>query len=125
MRAINPEIEAHLSDGSMSGALDDVFAGLDALGMTRWRINEDILKHVIHAWNSGKPIAGLPEEIPPVFSSPPKPNNYEEDEQARRQYFKLLKEERQNYYDKKSMRCTENYKIEIARAVRVLARYLV
>ena len=117
MRTDDPQAEAYMRDGSISGRLEKVFNGLDVLGQTPWRINSKLLKVMIEAWNTGKAIGGLPEEIPSVPPEPlPKPEDYETSSLARYKWRMENVRAKQNFYDMKSIRITENYKLEIARA---------
>ena len=48
-----------------SGDMAQVFAGLDVLGKTPWRINKFVFDTMLQAWNSGAAIAKIPpEELP-------------------------------------------------------------
>ncbi len=118
---MTPEIEAYMKKCQQTGRIADVFAGLDALGQTAWRVNEAVLKHLITAWNTGLPIAGLPAEIGEKPPEPRKPDNFDTDMMVRRQWYRDLRDGRQKYFDNKGLRATENYKLEIARAVRSLS----
>jgi DNA-directed RNA polymerase len=118
LRGVTAEIEAYLQKNHSLGKLSNLYAGLDALGRTPWRVNEDLLKHMITAWNSDMPIAGLPAEIASVVPDPPKPDGFDTDMMVRRQWYREYRTLRQAYYDNKGLRATENYKLEIARAVR-------
>lgn len=62
VRGITRELEAYLKHANLTGSMDRVFGGLDALGRTKWRVNEDLLKHIIYAWNNGEKVSKLPVE---------------------------------------------------------------
>jgi DNA-directed RNA polymerase len=116
MRGLTKEMEWLMKQGSLNGKLGQVFSGLDALGQTRWRINDRVLQHMIHAWNTGNKVAKLPVDIPERLEVPPKPDNYETDLKSRIAYNREVRELKRQYGDMKSQRATENYKLEIARA---------
>lgn len=116
MRGVTKEAEDFLKKGSLSGQLNMVFSGLDVLGSTKWRVNEDVLKHMIYAWNTGKSIGKLPAEVPQAPIEPKKPENFDEVPAVRAKWYNEKKRLKQEYSDMKSQRATENYKLEIARA---------
>ena len=118
VRGMTAEAEAYLKEGSVKQTLSELFAGLDALGATPWRVNKVVLGHLVHAWNTGKPIGGLPPDIPTKPEDPPKPDDYDINPFARYKWHKDKQKEIQKFYDAKSLRATENYKLEIANAVR-------
>lgn len=121
LRGITPQTEAYLNEGSLKQTLNSVFAGLDALGNTPWEINDGLLRHMIRAWNTGEAIAGLPADLSDSIPVPDKPPDFEENPFSRYQWHKQKQKMRQEYFDQKGLRATENYKLEIARAVRSIA----
>lgn len=78
MRGATQEAEQYLKEAVLSGSLDRAFGGLDALGRTRWRINDTMLKHIITAWNTGKSIGKIPRSAEESPSTVPKPDNFAE-----------------------------------------------
>jgi DNA-directed RNA polymerase, mitochondrial len=96
------------------GRIELLYAGLDILGGTPWKINEKIFHVVLSVWNAGYRLGKLPpvelemqEPEKPLDAGPEAMSNY--------------KEKLKNYLIAKannhSDRCNVNYKIEIARAV--------
>ena len=120
VRGMTSEVEAYLKEGTIRQSLARVYTGLDALSGTAWRINDRVLKHLIHAWNKGLPIGKLPPDLPDRWEEPPRPEGYDEDVEVRRNYWRQTNKLKQEYYDAKGLRATENYKLEIARSVGVL-----
>lgn len=116
---MTPEIEAYLKESCIKQTMNDLFASLDALGSTSWRINDWLLKHVSQAWNTGEAIAGLPPAISGDVEDQPKPDAFDSDAFVRYKWHKDYRKTKQEYYDKKGLRATENYKLEIAKAVRL------
>lgn len=103
------------------GRLDKVFAGLTVLGRTGWRVNQDVLKVMIEAWNSGEPIACLAPAHPKI-DYPEKPDT--DDKEALKKYnrkMRLAENLKMSYH---SQRCFQNFQIEIARAYRNETFYL-
>lgn len=111
------EQSSYLKHASALGNVELVYAGLDVLGSTPWRINRKIFDVVIKVWNSGERRGKIP---PAVFDDPEplKPLNYETDLKARSIYLQRQKSYVQSRSNNHSERCSVNYKIEIARAVR-------
>jgi len=104
------------------GDLDDIFAGLDVLGQTGWRINQEVFKVMVDAWNSGEAIANLPplDKVFPDIETPaedaPPKEKYE--------YYKrtqAINNERSGLH---SNRCFQNFQMEIARALHDETFYL-
>ena len=116
VRGMTKEAEYFMRRGSFDGSLNQVYSGLDALGMTKWRINDALLKFAIHAWNTGQAIGKLPVEVPEKPVETPKPIDFDSNPRSRFQWYSENRRLKQEYYDQKSMRATENYKLEIARA---------
>ncbi|KAL7270076.1 DNA-directed RNA polymerase [Rhizina undulata] len=108
------EQEIYVRTASERGDLEQVFAGLDVLGRTAWRINRPVFDVVLEVWNKGEAFADIPAmgkdlELPPE----PAPNA---DPMVRFRWVKQVKElttEKKNHH---SQRCDINFKVEIARA---------
>ncbi|EOD46906.1 putative mitochondrial dna-directed rna polymerase protein [Neofusicoccum parvum UCRNP2] len=103
------------------GDMDQVLAGLSVLGKTAWKINRDVFKVVIEAWNTGEPIGKLAPENPKM-EYPPEPSP----EAPKKEYALWLKEKKRidnakgGYH---SQRCFQNFQLEVARAFRDEAFY--
>lgn len=111
------EQKVYLRAASEQNLLDTVLSGLDVLGSTPWRINENVLKTVLEVWNSGEGLA----EIPPLQSEddlelPPKPAEAEYDQSVKSAWIAECKELQTQLKNNHSIRCDTNYKVEIARA---------
>lgn len=109
------EQQSYVREASAQGALELVYASLDVLGSTPWKINRDIFDVVLKVWNSGERMGKIP---PAVYDKPEpeKPEDYDTDPKARVTYLsrhKLYMSQKANNH---SERCNTNYKIEIARA---------
>ncbi|KAI0033505.1 hypothetical protein K488DRAFT_47601 [Vararia minispora EC-137] len=95
--------------------MDHIFAGLDALGATPWRINRDVFEVVLRVWNSGQRLG----KIPPAQFEVPEPEKLAEmeyDPAAKAMWITRMKKWTQDKAANHSERCSVNYKIEIARA---------
>jgi DNA-directed RNA polymerase, mitochondrial len=96
------------------GDLDQVFAGIDVLGTTGWRINRDVFKVMVKAWNSGEAVANLPP-VNKFFAMPEKPvdNN---DKVARGKWYQAMRKIENEKSGLHSNRCFQNFQMEIAKA---------
>ncbi|KAL9097042.1 MAG: hypothetical protein Q9165_001006 [Trypethelium subeluteriae] len=99
------------------GDMEQVFAGLNVLGKTAWRVNQDVLKVQLQAWDTGEAITNFAPETPTLASlpEPPKDSN---DRKANMDYRMLkarLDNERSGLHSK---RCFQNFQLEVARAYR-------
>lgn len=96
------------------GDLDQLFAGVDILGKTGWRINKEVFNVMVEAWNSGQEVANLPP-LNKVFPEVARPD---EDATAKERYDWFVKM-RQIDNEKNgihSNRCFQNFQMEIAKA---------
>ena len=108
---------AHLMEAHRKRGLELLFRGLDALGLTCWRINERIYRIMAEIWNSGAGIGKIPASS--LSDEPPQKPADLNDVDALSLWRKQMKWYTQNYQSLFSMRCTANYKLEIARSVGV------
>lgn len=102
--------------------LKDIRKGLDVLGSTGWVINRDVFEVMLEAWNSGEGIASL-APLDADLPIPPKPEPEagfaaERDWQLQMRDIENL---RSGYH---SMRCFQNFQLEVARAFRNETFYL-
>jgi DNA-directed RNA polymerase len=96
------------------GDMDQVFAGINVLSKTAWRINKNVLTVMTEAWNTGKAIAEIPAENPEV-NFPPEPDaSAGVPERLKwRRLIQRLEGERAGFH---SQRCYQNLQLEVARA---------
>ena len=113
------EQKAYLKHASQAGNVELVYAGLDVLGSTPWKINRQIFNVVLEVWNSGRRFCKMP---PAQYdqAEPGKPDSYDTDMQAKSIHGQRLKAYQQDKANNHSDRCSVNYRIEIARAVSVI-----
>ncbi len=96
------------------GDLDQVFAGIDVLGKTGWKINRDVFNVMLEAWNSGEAVANLPP-INKVFAMPEKPADTN-DKAARAKWYNAMRKIENEKGGLHSNRCFQNFQMEIAKA---------
>ncbi|KXN82382.1 DNA-directed RNA polymerase, mitochondrial [Leucoagaricus sp. SymC.cos] len=110
------EQQIYLREASKNGQFELVYAGLDVLGSTPWRINRKVFDVVVQVWNSGERIGKLP---PAQFDKPEPeiPENYGTDMKARSVFLQRQKAYNQQKANTHSERCSVNYRLEIARAL--------
>jgi len=115
------EQKAYLKNASQAGNVELVYAGLDVLGSTPWKINRNVFDIVLKVWNSGQRLSKIP---PAVYDHPEpgKPPNMEADIKAKTIYGQRMKAYAQAKANNHSDRCSVNYKIEIARAVNFVSQ---
>ncbi|CEG79438.1 Putative DNA-directed RNA polymerase [Rhizopus microsporus] len=113
----------YLHKASERDLLKDVLAGLDVLGSTCWKVNKDVFKVVLEAWNTGDEIAGIPPAVKGSPELPPKPENYYTDPKAKFNWVSKVKQIQTKEKNNHSLRCDVNYKVETARAFLNLPMY--
>lgn len=96
------------------GDLDQIFAGIDVLGSTGWKINQSIFQVMLDAWNSGQAIANLPP-AEKVFPEVPKPAA-DADAKTRFMYYDSLRSMENERSGMHSNRCFQSFQMEIAKA---------
>ncbi|KAJ6526642.1 hypothetical protein DFH09DRAFT_1187655, partial [Mycena vulgaris] len=109
------EQRSYLKHASEQGHVELVYAGLDVLGSTPWRINRRIFDVVLEVWNSGKRLGKMP---PDVYDEPEPeaPPDSDTDLLQRNIYLTRLRAYNQSKASNHSDRCSVNYKIEISRS---------
>ncbi|EIW76844.1 DNA/RNA polymerase [Coniophora puteana RWD-64-598 SS2] len=109
------EQQKYLQHASALGNCELVYAGLDVLGSTPWKVNEKVFDIVLQVWNSGERLGKMP---PAVFDvpEPERPANVETDVKAKTVYGQRMRAWTNDKANAHSDRCSVNYKIEVARA---------
>jgi DNA-directed RNA polymerase len=105
-----------------NNGLDHIREGLNVLGTTGWCVNAGVLDVMLEAWNSGEGIGGL-APLEPNLPNPPKPGP-EEGYSAELEWDRRMRglENRRSGYH--SVRCFQNFQLEVARAYRNEEFYL-
>lgn len=108
------EQQNYFNHASELGNVELVYAGLDVLGSTPWKISRKVFDVVLQVWNSGEKLGKLP---PAVFPDPEPVAPDGADIKLRTTYMQRMKGWMQAKANNHSDRCNVNYKIEIARTV--------
>ncbi|MCJ1261025.1 DNA-directed RNA polymerase [Lobaria immixta] len=108
------ESTRYATTASGNGDMKQIFAGLDILGKTPWRVNRGLLEVMLRAWDSGEAFGKLPPEDP-KFDYPPEPD-VAEGIGLRRKWLSDMKAIENKRAGVKSERCFYNFQLEIARA---------
>lgn len=97
-----------------NGDMSQVFAGLDVLAKTQWKINSFVFKVMLDAWNTGEAIAKIPPANPlsDIPHEPPSSN----EPKARQQWIRAVRDAENQRTGLKSQRCFQNFQLEVARA---------
>ncbi|XBW38252.1 hypothetical protein QEN19_003841 [Hanseniaspora menglaensis] len=98
-----------------------VLSGVNTISRTAWTINKDVLKVILHLWNTGKEFGSIPPANFFNLTDPKNPNNLmnlDINDETILPAVKFAKKKELNNMRQKffSIRCTESYKIELARA---------
>ena len=124
LRVKNSEVaqKEYIEAAADRGDLDQLFAGIDVLSRTAWKINDGVFNTMLAAWNSGEPIANL-ASLKQDFETPTKPAETATMMQKREYYHAMRKieDERAGLH---SNRCFQNFQMEIADAYRDEIFYL-
>ncbi|KAJ1505821.1 DNA-directed RNA polymerase, partial [Coelomomyces lativittatus] len=113
------EQRAYLLEAAKRKRLNAILASLDVLGETAWQIHADVLRVVVEAWNSGEAIADFPILYTPSKIKelePTKPDDFDNNPAAKIKYYKESQIFQTNVQNAFSLRCDNNYKLEIARS---------
>lgn len=95
--------------------MSNVYKGLNALGKVPWKINADVFKVQLEAWNSGEAIANF-APLHPDSEIPPEPSQ-SDDPNVRRQWLNTIREIQNRTTGLHSQRCFQNFQMEIARTM--------
>lgn len=105
----------YVRHASQLGNVELLFAGLDVLGSTPWKINKSVFDVVLTIWNSGGEFLKIP---PAVYEEPEpiRPPDLDKNVGERMKWLMRMRQWNTNKSNAYSERCSVNYKIEIARA---------
>jgi len=112
----NHEQEVYLREATNRGKIELIYAGLDVLSSTPWKVNKAIFEVVLEVWNSEERMGKIPPAVYDV-EEPVLEVGKEHDMKAKSRYIQRHKLWSSNKANNHSDRCSVNYKIEIARAV--------
>ena len=113
----SPEHRDYIRAADLKNHLSTVYAALDVLGETGWRINRRVYDVVERVWRDELGLSDVPgkEPVAPVIPAMPVGDDAPEEKKRISKLKIEWKQEKAKWYSKK---CDTNYKIEIARAVR-------
>lgn len=97
-----------------NGDMSQVFAGLDVLAKTQWKINSFVFKVMLDAWNTEEAVAKIPPANP-VSNKPDEPPP-SADVNVRQQWMRAVRAAENQRSGLKSQRCFQNFQLEVARA---------
>ena len=114
VKAGHTQTKNYIRAAADSGDMQQIFAGLDILGKTPWKINRGVFDVMVEAWNTGERIANL-APLNPKYDFPPEPEQTRDPRAhlAWRYQMKYLTDERNGYHSK---RCFQNFQLEVAKA---------
>lgn len=112
----NQEQRQYLKACSDGDRLTKVLSALDVLGNVPWRVNKKLLPIVLHYWNSGIEIGGLPQLFTKEKTKKERPQKPIEKEKMQK-YYSELRKFRKIVSESFSQRCSTNYTIEIAKSL--------
>lgn len=99
---------------SNNGDMQHMFAGLNALARTPWRVNRDLFEVMLLAWNSGE---GMGKIVPENVEAIPPPEPAASDGlRARYKWIEAVRKIENHKASIKSQRCFLNFQLDIARA---------
>ncbi|MCJ1311321.1 DNA-directed RNA polymerase [Agyrium rufum] len=113
-KADGSQTRAYVRAAAGKGDLKQVFAGLDVLGKTGWKINRPLFDVMLEAWNSGQAFANFTEEDPKI-EYPPEPDTREYSKEKKVWAYKV-KEIQNALAANHSQRCYHNFQLQIAKA---------
>ena len=114
LRSTDDQSRRYAITASNNGDMAQVFAGLDVLARTPWKINRPVLDVMLEAWNSGEAVAKIPPENPNIEY--PKEPASSTDLKARQRWFMQMKKIQNHKSSLRSQRCFQNFQLEVARA---------
>ena len=97
-----------------NGDMNQMFAGLNILARTPWRINRQVFDIMVAGWNSGEKLGKMPPEKLAVESPEEPPPSA--DILVRRLWVRQMREVETQRASLKSQRCFLKFKIELARS---------
>jgi len=105
-----------------NGDLSTVFAALNALGETGWKVNERVFRVIKACWDNGGGVAALPSRTDIPFPDPP--DDLDTNEESVKAWKKTERKIKQLNNDLNSLRCDTTYKLSVAETLLQLDFYL-
>ncbi|KAJ5200412.1 DNA-directed RNA polymerase phage-type [Penicillium cf. griseofulvum] len=113
---------AYLKAVLKDDGLKEIRTGLDVLGSTGWKINEQVFDVMLEAWNGGEPIGKL-APLNPDLTAPEQPSP-DADYKTQKEWHQKVREVENLRSGYHSVRCFQNFQLEVARAFRKEVFYL-
>ncbi|KAJ5356641.1 DNA-directed RNA polymerase phage-type [Penicillium concentricum] len=113
---------AYLKAVLKEDGLKEIRSGLDVLGSTGWKINQPVFDVMLEAWNSGEAVGKL-APLNPDLSTPEQPSP-DADYAAHKEFHQKIREVENLRSGFHSVRCFQNFQLEVARAYRKEVFYL-
>ena len=113
-RATYTQTKEYIQVAAKNGDMAQIFAALDILGKTPWKINRQVFEVMVQVWNSGQAFANIPAANPKL-EYPLEPSPTESEEARRAHAFKIRQLDglRDGMH---SNRCFQNFQLEVAKA---------
>lgn len=106
--------ELYARSAAEKGDLNQVMAGLTALGKTAWRVNRQVLTTMLEAWNTGEKFGKIPmADFKPEFPAEPASDASGKEKFMHKKQIQKLQDEASGLH---SQRCFYNLQLEVARA---------
>ncbi|CAG8138340.1 unnamed protein product [Penicillium olsonii] len=113
---------AYLKAVLKNDGLKEVRSGLDVLSSTGWKINQPVFDVMLEAWNAGDAIGKLaPVDLNLPTPEPPAPDATYAQQSAYSRKMREIENLRSGFH---SVRCFQNFQMEVARAFRKQTFYL-
>ncbi|KAI9814355.1 MAG: DNA-directed RNA polymerase [Phylliscum demangeonii] len=104
----------YVNAAAARGDLERVFAAVDVLGRTPWRVNRAVFDVMVEAWNSGESLGNIvPVNLEPEEPPEPAASASADEKRAWIKQAKLLDNAKAGTH---SARCFQNFQLELARA---------
>lgn len=113
---------AYLKAVLKDDGLKEIRAGLDVLGATGWKINHQVFDVMLEAWNNGGAVGKL-APLNPDLQAPEQPSP-DADYATQREWHQKIREIENLRSGFHSVRCFQNFQLEVARAFRKEVFYL-
>lgn len=113
-KSYDEELLRYTMTAARNGDMSRVFAGLDVLARTPWRINRKVFEVMVAGWNSGEKLGKIPPEKLNIENPEEPPPST--DPLIRYRWMNKMKELERKRSSIKSQRCFLNFQLEVARA---------
>ncbi|KAI3402432.2 RPO41 [Candida oxycetoniae] len=109
----SPETDAYVKTAAERKNLQEIYDGLNVLGLASWTINQKVFDVISHYWNKGEEYLSIPPIMKEAKFPPKIPKDA--DPVVRIEHNKAVYLAAKEFATSRSLRCDYNYKLEIAR----------